>query len=77
MTQEELLKTVLTKLEVIETKLNYLHQYVQEKEGELNPTCKPPVYLPIGAVENYVCRLNNEKEKENEPGQDPRPISYD
>lgn len=72
MNQKQLLRAVLTKLEMIETKLNYLHEYVQQKEGELNPTCKSSIYPPIGAVESYVCRLNHVKEKN-----DDRPIAYD
>jgi hypothetical protein len=65
---KELLEAILARLEVIEAKLTYLHDYVQQKEGE--PSCPIPrrntPMEVIGAVEQYVCQLNKRKEDADE-----------
>lgn len=66
MTQDAMYLQILARLEAIETKLAYLHDYVQQKEGELTLECKLPKRsgpMPIvGAVEQYVSNLNERKE---------------
>lgn len=50
-------RELLVKVDLIDVKLEYILAYIKQREGELNPTCKPVV----GAVEQYVCKRNKER----------------
>ena len=42
MSSADILRQILAKLEMIETRMTYLHDYVVQREGELKGPCKIP-----------------------------------